>query len=433
MNKSAFKSIGAVLTGLLTVAILGFVTDTVLQRIGILPIPQEEKFVTARALLALSYHMLYALFGCSLAAWLAPNRPMAHAVAVGGFGVVISTLGFIAIVAGDLAPAWYGWALVVLSLPVAWIGGQLSIWHFNQRKERLLYEKIMTNRTHRRSGRVTTEGDELYFEVRGQGKPFLMISGGGGDGGAYGLVAEILSNEYKVITYDRRACARSTMHDPHHFDIPQQSRDAVTVLQAAGERSAVVFGNSSGAVIALEMATTQPQAVRAVVAHEPPLARIHPDPETWQRFFTNVYDTAVRFGATLAMLKFAFGIGIDFTFLGAFKAVRAARKEKITHHEQYLDQKKVMDFFIKQEMVPVTNYEPDVETIKKNQVQVFMAAGKRSLDKKRFYAQTAKLLADKLGCEFVLFPGHHGSFVDMPNEWATTLSSVLHKIERITL
>ena len=33
MNKSAFKSIGAVLTGFLTVAILGFVTDTLLQRI----------------------------------------------------------------------------------------------------------------------------------------------------------------------------------------------------------------------------------------------------------------------------------------------------------------------------------------------------------------------------------------------------------------
>jgi pimeloyl-ACP methyl ester carboxylesterase len=158
------------------------------------------------------------------------------------------------------------------------------------------------------------------------------------------------------------------MNDPHHFAIPQQSRDAVAVLQAAGESAAVVFGNSSGAVIALEMATTQPQAVRAVVAHEPPLARIHPDPETWQRFFTHVYDTAVRFGATLAMLKFAFGIGIGFTFLGAFKAVRAARKEKITHHVQYLDQKQVTDFIIKQEMVPVTNYEPDVEAIKKNQV-----------------------------------------------------------------
>jgi len=68
-----------------------------------------------------------------------------------------------------------------------------------------------------KSGRVTTEGDELYYEVRGQGQPLLMISGGGGDGGSYSLIAEILSDEYKVITYDRRANARSTMNDPSKF------------------------------------------------------------------------------------------------------------------------------------------------------------------------------------------------------------------------
>jgi hypothetical protein len=33
------------------------------------------------------------------------------------------------------------------------------------------------------SGHVTTEGDLLYYEVRGKGRPLLMIPGGGGDGG----------------------------------------------------------------------------------------------------------------------------------------------------------------------------------------------------------------------------------------------------------
>jgi hypothetical protein len=32
------------------------------------------------------------------------------------------------------------------------------------------------------SGRLTTEGDELYYEVRGQGQPLLMIPAAGGDG-----------------------------------------------------------------------------------------------------------------------------------------------------------------------------------------------------------------------------------------------------------
>src|SRR5437667_5664285 len=125
-----------------------------------------------------------------------------------------------------------------------------------------------------KSGRVTTEGDDLFYEVRGQGQPLLMIAPGGGDGWQYSFVADILADEYKVINYDRRANARSTMNFPQNFEISQQSRDAVAVLCAVGETSAFVFGNSSGAVIALDMAKTQPQAVRAVIVHEAPITRV---------------------------------------------------------------------------------------------------------------------------------------------------------------
>ena len=127
------------------------------------------------------------------------------------------------------------------------------------------------------SGRMTTEGDELYFEVRGTGPPLLLSPGGGGDGAAYSLIADILCDEFKVITYDRRASARSTMNEPQNFEISQQSRDAVAVLQAVGETSAFVVGNSSGAVIALDMAKTHRQAVRAIVAHEPEVSHISAD------------------------------------------------------------------------------------------------------------------------------------------------------------
>jgi pimeloyl-ACP methyl ester carboxylesterase len=79
------------------------------------------------------------------------------------------------------------------------------------------------------SHRVTTEGDELYYEVRGQGQPLLLIPPAGGDGWQYSFVADILADEYKVITYDRRANARSTMNDPQNFEISQQSRDALAL------------------------------------------------------------------------------------------------------------------------------------------------------------------------------------------------------------
>ena len=276
------------------------------------------------------------------------------------------------------------------------------------------------------SGRVNTEGDELYYEVWGDGRPLLMIPGGGGDSSMYSLVADILSDEYKVITYDRRANSRSTGNHPQNFDIDQQSRDAVAVLGAAGETSAFVFGNSSGAVIALDMAKTQSQATRAVVAHEPPTTRVHPRARQWQHFFASVYWTAFRFGTPLAMVRFVFGVGLPIRQMIASSS-RISKTGRVNRPDLDPRPEETCEFFIKQELLPVTNYVPDIELINKNGVKVFMAAGKMSLRKKRFYAETAPILANLLDCEMVVFPGHHVSYLDMPQAWATVLRHILQR------
>jgi pimeloyl-ACP methyl ester carboxylesterase len=286
---------------------------------------------------------------------------------------------------------------------------------------------INPNRVPVTSGRVTTEGDELFYEVRGQGAPLLMIPPAGGDGWQYASIADILADEYKVITYDRRANARSTQHVPQNFEISQQSRDAVAVLRAVGVPSAFVLGNSSGAVIALDMAKTQPQAVRAVVAHEPPLPRLHPQGKKWQRFFARVYLTAFRFGSSLAALQFILGIQVPVRQL--IKATEAVNRHRERSSERYISARDAADVLVKQELLGVTNYLPDVEVIKQNGVRVFVAVGKWAQERRTWYAQTASILSEQLGCELVTFPGHHGSFMDMPVEWAATLRRVLHEAE----
>lgn len=118
--KNIVKSLGAVLAGFIVIVILSVVTDTVLEQTGVLP--RGNLFGTGPVLLALTYRIIYSVIGCYVAARLAPNRPMAHALALGVLGIVVSALGSIA--AQELAPAWYGWALIVVSLPCAWAGGQ---------------------------------------------------------------------------------------------------------------------------------------------------------------------------------------------------------------------------------------------------------------------------------------------------------------------
>jgi pimeloyl-ACP methyl ester carboxylesterase len=268
------------------------------------------------------------------------------------------------------------------------------------------------------SGRVKTEGDELYYEVRGEGEPLLMISGGGGDAGFYTYVADILADEYQVITYDRRGNSRSTRNDPQNFEVSQQARDAVAVLQAVGHQSAYVFGNSGGAIFALEMAKSQPQAIKVAVIHEPPVVRVLPDSKKWLRFFANVYRTSFRFGDQMASLKFNFSLSIPFS---AFKRVPKDFQSRVSEANNN-------SFLIKHEMLPSVNYQPDIERIKQNGVKIIMAAGKMTLDKGKYYGRTVPILAKMLGCEMVTFPGHHLSYFDIPQEWATTLRDVLHKV-----
>ncbi len=117
------RRILSVLAGFLVIVILSVATDAVLEYNGVLPPPDKGLFDTGLLLLALTYRCIYSVIGCYITARLAPDRPLAHALALGLLGVVVSAAGTIG--AQGLGPAWYGIALAVLALPLAWLGGRL--------------------------------------------------------------------------------------------------------------------------------------------------------------------------------------------------------------------------------------------------------------------------------------------------------------------
>ena len=121
------KSVGAVLAGLIVIFALSIGTDELLHATGVmgrgsLPMSGAEGLILG----LLAYRLVYSIAGCYLTARLAPSRPMRHALILGAIGVVISTMGVVANSQQALGPAWYPWALVVLALPCAWIGGKLA-------------------------------------------------------------------------------------------------------------------------------------------------------------------------------------------------------------------------------------------------------------------------------------------------------------------
>lgn len=125
MNNTV-KSIGAVFAGLIFIFVTHSGTDAILEGTGVLP--KGHLHVGAGLILfILFYRAVFSLAGCYLTAKLAPRNPMKHALILGGIGVVLSAAGAIATADMDLGPAWYAWSLVVISLPVAWLGGKLYL------------------------------------------------------------------------------------------------------------------------------------------------------------------------------------------------------------------------------------------------------------------------------------------------------------------
>jgi pimeloyl-ACP methyl ester carboxylesterase len=116
---------------------------------------------------------------------------------------------------------------------------------------------------------VTTADDQS--EVRaydeGSGPPIIIVHPGLDDGRSYKRVAAKLSGDDRVLRLVRRQ---------YRLDLPGgcsigQEVSHVLALAAVAERPSLLFGHSSGAVVALEALIASPSSFVGAVLYEPPL------------------------------------------------------------------------------------------------------------------------------------------------------------------
>ena len=124
--RRVLRRIGAVLAGLLAVVFLSIGTDMALHATGVFP-PLGQPMGDALFLLATAYRIVYGIAGSYIAARLAPDRPMQHALALGVVGLALSTVGAVATWNRGPAfgPHWYPLALIAIAMPCSWAGGRL--------------------------------------------------------------------------------------------------------------------------------------------------------------------------------------------------------------------------------------------------------------------------------------------------------------------
>ena len=114
-------------------------------------------------------------------------------------------------------------------------------------------------------GRTESVNDiEIYYEVRGEGEPLLLLHGGGGIGANWQLILPSPPTGYRLITPDARGHGKTT-NPSMRFTFKQLALDVFALLDRLGIERFKAIGLSLGAKTLLHVATQQPSRVEAMV------------------------------------------------------------------------------------------------------------------------------------------------------------------------
>jgi 3-oxoadipate enol-lactonase len=104
------------------------------------------------------------------------------------------------------------------------------------------------------SGTVRANGQELYYELHGEGPPLILVMGIGYDSSLWTLAqVPVLSTQFQVILVDNRDAGRSSKAI-QPYKIADMADDLAGLLNALGIQRSHLLGLSMGGMIALEFA-----------------------------------------------------------------------------------------------------------------------------------------------------------------------------------
>ncbi len=262
---------------------------------------------------------------------------------------------------------------------------------------------------------VNVNGAEIYHEVRGSGPPVLFIQGATGDGGTFEQVANLLADEFTVVTYHRRG--NSLSPPPAGWtstSTEEQANDAAALLEALSLAPAAVFGTSSGAIIGLDLVIRHPEAVRGAILHEPPLLSVLARPEEVMGPVQQMVEESMKRGspraAVEAFLRFADGNE-------NFENLAPELRERMLGNGETLFGIELLGTF--------ESYRPTDEALAEVEVPVQVAISTESAP---FFDEAARWLADRLGVEVATLTGGHAPYLDHPVETAETIRPFLGQV-----
>jgi pimeloyl-ACP methyl ester carboxylesterase len=118
---------------------------------------------------------------------------------------------------------------------------------------------------------TTVNGVQLYWELSGNsGEPLVLVHGSWIDHHTWDQVVPLLSQSFRVLTYDRRGHSQSE-RPAAQGSTREDVADLAALIEALKLAPAHIVGHSFGGSIVLRLAGERPDLFRSLIVHEPPL------------------------------------------------------------------------------------------------------------------------------------------------------------------
>lgn len=113
--------------------------------------------------------------------------------------------------------------------------------------------------------KIAINNGQLYYEVTGQGRPLVLISGLGQGAKFWSYLVPDLSQKFQVITFDTRGIGQSDNLDDRPYTVESLADDTIALLDALQLKRPHLVGHSLGAAIAFEIGRRQPDKTSKVM------------------------------------------------------------------------------------------------------------------------------------------------------------------------
>ncbi len=265
------------------------------------------------------------------------------------------------------------------------------------------------------SGMADINGAHLYYEVKGEGHPLLLVHAGIADSRMWDAQFEAFSKVYRVIRFDLRGFGRSSMPS----GLFSNYEDVRALLDFLQIKRVYLLGISFGGLVALDFALAYPYYIKALVLGAPSVSGARPSERIKQ--FWEEEETALEKGDLEGATELNLRLWVDGPHRQA-NQVSSAVRERVREMQLAIFRKEIPDDIEEIELNP-----PAIERLDEVDIPVQVMIGELDLEEKLALAD--RLVSEMPKSRKVVIPGvAHMLNMEKPEVFNRSVLEFLSKI-----